>query len=248
MVLDQNLDFASIFASLFPSDTFLPFEPTVPFLDFPVEIQIHIMRHCGYKTLKQLQRTCKSVRAVLENPVFDRVLFRPGAQSTSSSDELLRLWNELPAGRKGSIVELHPLMHFRSLDLVNYRLLDKQVLNEIATNPPVCQVLLQMDDVEHLVSHTRPITIADTINARSTLCWTRLGKPIGSDQTDADQKYWVKYMCAFLAVTEVGVTEEGVFVLRLEKDDCSANNNHESRRSWGYRVLQRFPAYYSCSS
>ncbi|CAD6911175.1 unnamed protein product, partial [Tilletia controversa] len=146
------------------------------------------------------------------------------------------------------VVELHPLMRFRSLELVGYRLLDKQVLNEIATNPPVCQLLLQMDDVEHLVSHTRPITIVDTINARSTLCWTRLEKTIGSDQTDADQKqYWVKYMCTFLAVTEVGVTEEGVFVLRLERDDGSASNNHESRRSRGYRVLQRFEFYYTSS-
>ncbi|KAK0553264.1 hypothetical protein OC845_001264 [Tilletia horrida] len=52
-------------------------------LGLPVELQTSIFLHCGYFDLFALRATCRAFRIIIEEPCFDRALFRPNVEDTS---------------------------------------------------------------------------------------------------------------------------------------------------------------------
>ncbi|KAE8209132.1 hypothetical protein CF327_g6845 [Tilletia walkeri] len=77
-------------------------------LSLPIELQAHIMQNCDYFTLKQLQSLCKSVKRLLEDVMFDRILFRSTLRPLSQDE--LRVLAQGSGPDSTPVIRLHPAM------------------------------------------------------------------------------------------------------------------------------------------
>ncbi|CAD6884847.1 unnamed protein product [Tilletia controversa] len=162
-------------------------KPVASILKLPTELQISILQYCPYEDLEELGKTCKAMKAVLHNPIFDRQLFR-WAKSMSKT----ALQQRLQASGSGQI-ECHPLLRTKKWTVRlgerwaslpdRYHMARIPGRTELATNPPLCQLTLMMGDdfegVNGMFYHTRlidqtasgrPITIKDFLRAHVRLC------------------------------------------------------------------------------
>ncbi|KAE8219229.1 hypothetical protein CF319_g7043 [Tilletia indica] len=158
------------------------------FLNLPAELQLQVLHFCSYKTLKQLMRTCKALKIILEHSAFDRALFRPSAKPASREElRQLEMANKehkfvpLPGlemtNKEHKFVplpglEVHPLL---STSLCVWKVSKIPARREFATNPPLCKVVLvtlhephHRHTIEHTVSG-RPITVEDVKHAHHQL-------------------------------------------------------------------------------
>ncbi|KAE8260155.1 hypothetical protein A4X13_0g525 [Tilletia indica] len=160
-------------ASTISSATAPSHKQATSFLDLPAELQLQVLQFCSYKTLKQLMRTCKALKIILDDSAFDRALFRPSAKP-ASREELRQLEMAYKEHKLIPLpgLELHPLL---STSLCVWKISKIPARRELATNPPLCKVVLVMlhkPHHSHTIEHTvsgRPITVENIKHAHHQL-------------------------------------------------------------------------------